>query len=146
MTPDDRHLQAAVGFLELGMALDANDEIEAIELARKTSSEVLAVRVEVFRALSKWDLMEVVARQLPFQQPDEPNNCITLAFDTRRVVNERPTNLYNLVCYAAVFGHLDVARNRLAEATKLEPACRKMALADPDLSPIHAELRRGQTG
>ena len=29
----------------------------------------------------------------------------------------------------------------LAEATKLEPACRKMALADPDLSALHDELR-----
>lgn len=157
MTPDERHLQAAIGFLELGMPLDANDEVEAIEPARKTLSEVLAVRVEVFRALSKWQLMEVVARQLAFQQPDEPQNFISLAFATRRaigvqealavlarVANRFPacaTILYNLACYAAVLGHLDVARNRLAEATKLESAFRKMALNDPDLSALHDELR-----
>ncbi len=156
MTLYDRHLQAAVGYLELGMPLDANDEIEAIEPEMKTLSEVLAVRVEIFRALSKWELMEVVARQLAFQQPDEPQSFITLAFATRRaigvqealavlaqVANRFPTCamiLYNLACYAAVLGHLDVARNRLAEATKLEPACRQMALVDPDLSALHDEL------
>ena len=101
--------------------------------------------------------MEVVAHQLAFQQPDEPQSFITLAFATRRAVgvqkalavlarvaNRFPTCatiLYNMACYAAVLGHLDVARNRLAEATKLEPACRQMALADPDLSALHDELR-----
>ena len=157
MTAYERQLQAAIGYLELGMALDANDEIEAIDPAKKTLSEVLAVRVEIFRALSKWELMEVVARQLAFQQPDEPQNFISLAFATRRaigvqealavlarVANRFPTCatiLYNLACYAAVFGHLDVARNRLAEATKLEPVYRQMALKDPDLSTLHDKLR-----
>ena len=157
MPPYDCHLQAAVGYLELGMPLDANDEIEAIEPEMKTLSEVLAVRVEIFRALSKWELMEVVARQLAFQQPDEPQAFISLAFATRRaigvqealavlarVANRFPscaTILYNLACYAAVLGHLQVARNRLAEATKLEPTYRKMALDDPDLSALHDELR-----
>ena len=157
MTPYDRHLQAAVGFLELGMPLDASDEIEAIEPEMKTLSEVLAVRVEIFRALSKWELMEIVARQLAYQQPDEPQSFISLAFATRRaigvqealavlaqVANRFPTCamiLYNLACYAAVLGHLQVARNRLAEATKLEPAYRKMALNEPDLSALHDELR-----
>ena len=44
--------------------------------------------------------------------------------------------LYNLGCYAAQLGHLQVARNRLAEAVKLEPAYRKLALADPDLATL----------
>ena len=157
MTPYDRHLQAAVGFLELGMPLDANEEVEAIEPEMKTLSEVLAVRVEIFRVLGKWELMEVVARQIAFQQPDEPQSFITLAFATRRaigvqealavlarVANRFPTCatiLYNLACYAAQLGHLDIARKRLAEATKLEPVYHKMALEDPDLSALHDELR-----
>ena len=99
------------------MPLDANEEVGAIEPERKTLSEVLAVRVEVFCALGKWELMEVVARQLAFQQPDEPQAFISLAFATRRaigvqealavlaqVANRFPTCamiLYNLACYAA---------------------------------------------
>ena len=101
--------------------------------------------------------MEVVAHQLAFQQPDEPQSFISLAFATRRaigvqealavfarVANRFPacaTILYNLACYAAQLGHLDVACNRLSEATKLEPAFRKMALTDPDLATLRNELR-----
>ena len=155
MTPYKRHLQAAVGFLELGMPLDANEEIEAIEPEMKTFSEVLTVRVEIFCALGKWELMEIVARQLTNQQPDEPQGFISLAFATRRaiglqealavlaqVANRFPTCatiLYNLACYAAQLGHLQVARNRLAEAVTLEPAFRKMALEDPDLTVLRVE-------
>ena len=61
-----------------------------------------------------------------------------------RVANRFPTCaiiLYNLACYAAVLGQLPVARNRLAEAIKLEPACHQMALKDPDFAALHNELR-----
>ena len=37
------------------MHLDANEEVEAIEPEMQTLSEVLAVRVEIFRALGKWE-------------------------------------------------------------------------------------------
>ncbi len=67
MTPFNGHLQAAVGYLELGLPLEANEEIEAIEPEMKTLSEVLAVRVEIFRALGKWELMRIVCRQLCHQ-------------------------------------------------------------------------------
>ena len=50
------------------------------------------------------------------------------------------TILYNLACYAAQLGHLDSARARLSEAIKLEPACRELALADPDLVQLRGEL------
>ncbi len=156
MTPLDRHMQAAQGFLELGLPLDANEEIESIEPAMKTLSEVLEVRMEIYRALAKWELMEVVARQLCRQQPDEPGWFIALGFATRRAVglqealavlatvaNRFPACgaiLYNLACYAAQLGHLDSARARLAEAIRLEPTYRKLALADPDLAPLRGQM------
>ncbi len=59
------------------------------------------------------------------------------------VANRFPTCatiLYNLACYAVQLGHLDFARARLAEAIKLESACREMALADPDLVELRGEL------
>lgn len=157
MTSYERHLLAAMGYLELGLPLDANEEIESIDPEMKTLSEVLAVRVEIFRALGKWELMEVVARQLTFQQPDEPQGFISLGFATRRAIGLQEalavlarvanrfqtcaTILYNIACYAAQLGHLQVARNRLAEAVKLEQVYRKMALEDPDLAPLRDDPR-----
>ncbi len=156
MTAFDRHLQAAQGFLELGLPIDANEEIESIEPELKTLSEVLAVRLEIYRALGHWGLMETVARQLCRQQPDDPRWFIALGFATRRaiglqealtvlatVANRFPacgTILYNLACYAAQLGHLNVARVRLVEAIHLEPTYRKFALVDPDLVPLRGQM------
>ena len=156
MTPFDRHLHAAVGFLELGMPLDANEEIESIEPELKTLSEVLAVRLRIFRALGKWELMGAVARQLTIQQPDDPEWFISLAFATRRtigvqealavlaqVANRFPTCadiLYDLSCYAAQLGHLTSARARLAEAIKLDAVYQDRALAEPDLVALYDDL------
>ena len=120
MSPFNRQLVAACGYLELGMPLEANEEIESIEPELKTLSEVLAVRVDIFRALGKWELMEIVARQLCHQRPDEPGPFISLGYATRRaiglqealavlatVANRFPTCaviLYNIACYAAQLG------------------------------------------
>ena len=162
MAPFDRHLQAAQGYLELGLPLEANEEIENIEPEMKTLSEVLAVRVEIFRVLGEWELMQGVARQLCHQRPDEPQPFISLAYATRRAVglqealavlatvaNRFPrcaTILFNLACYAAQLGHLDSARARLAEAIKLDEVCRQMALAEPDLAALHGEVRASRQG
>lgn len=156
MTPFDRHLQAAIGYLELGLPLEANEEIEGIEPEMKTLSEVLAVRVEIFRSLSKWEMMEAVARQFCALRPDDEQGFISLGFATRRAVGLQEalavlttvaprfpscaTILYNIACYAAQLGHLDSARARLAEAIRMEVGYKELALADPDLVPLRAEL------
>ena len=154
MSPFDRHLQAAHGYLDLGMPSAAHEEIESIEPEMRTLTEVLILRVDIFDALGKWDLMEAVARQLCRQQPDDPQWFISLAYATRRSVGvqealavlaqvanrfpEQAMILYNLACYAAQLGHLDSARARLAEAIKLDSAYRELALADLDLAPLRA--------
>ena len=156
MTPFDRHLCAAQGYLDLGLPLEAHEEIESIEPEMRTLSEVLAVRVFIYQALGKWDLMEAVARQLCRQQLDDPNWFVMLGYATRRAVglqealavlamvaNRFPTCatiLYNLACYAAQLGHLYVARARLAEAITLDSVFREMALTDPDLVELRGEL------
>jgi hypothetical protein len=61
---NERLLVAAQGYLELGLPLDANGEIENMDPKVRHVPEVLAVRVGIYRALEKWELMQVVARQL----------------------------------------------------------------------------------
>ena len=152
MTPFDRHLHAAVGYLELGLPLEAHEEIKDIEPEMRTRTDVLILRLEVFQALEKWELMRTIARQLCNRQPDEPDSFLPLATATRRAIGLQEalavlatvaprfptcsTILYNLTCYAAQLGHLDSARARLAEAVKLDSTCREMALAVPDLTPL----------
>ena len=157
MSPFARHLQAAQGYLELGLPLEAHEEIEDTEPELRTRTDVLILRLEVFQVLEKWELMRTIAQQLCNRQPDEPDSFLALATATRRAIGLQEalavlatvaprfptcaTILYNLACYAAQLGHLDSARARLAEAIKLEPRCREMALVDPDLEPLRSELR-----
>ena len=53
----EKHLSAALGYLGLGMAQDAWNELEDIEAKDGARPEVLKVRVEVCRALESWELM-----------------------------------------------------------------------------------------
>ena len=49
--------------MELGMFLDAANEIESIPPDQKNFSAVLGVRLEIYRAAKRWKLSEVVARE-----------------------------------------------------------------------------------
>ncbi len=156
MTSFDHHLQAAQGYLELGLYLEVHEEIEDIEPELRTRTDVLILRVAIFQALERWELMRAVARQLTLQQPDEPDWFLALATATRRAIGVQealaalatvalrfptePLIFYHLARYAAQLGHLDFARARLVEAIKLDSACREMALADPDLVALRGEL------
>jgi lipopolysaccharide biosynthesis regulator YciM len=62
--PDQRHWQAAVGYVELGMFQDANDQLEKIDPFNRAAPEVLAVRLAIYHGLKKWELMREVARRL----------------------------------------------------------------------------------
>jgi hypothetical protein len=57
-------LQAAVGFLELGMWREANDEIERLPPERRIATEVLMVRLRIYKAAVAGELEGVVRREL----------------------------------------------------------------------------------
>jgi hypothetical protein len=57
-------LEAAVGFLELGMWREANDEIERLPPERKFATEVLKVRLRIYKAAGAGELGEVVRQEL----------------------------------------------------------------------------------
>jgi hypothetical protein len=54
--PDQQYWQAAVGYVELGMFQDANDQLEKIDPFNRAAPEVLAVRLAIYRELKKWEL------------------------------------------------------------------------------------------
>jgi hypothetical protein len=66
---DLKHLTAAQGYTELGMWLDANDELEEIDAEVRHVPQVLAVRVKIYRALEKWELMQTAAKKLTEAEP-----------------------------------------------------------------------------
>ena len=78
--PDQQHWQAAVGYVELGMLQDANDELEKIDPFNRAAPEVLAVRLAIYRGLKKWELMQQIAKRLKEFQPDYVQWTISLAY------------------------------------------------------------------
>jgi lipopolysaccharide biosynthesis regulator YciM len=76
-------LNPAIGYLELGMFDEANEEIENLAPELKNSSDALTVRMEIYRAMKNWKLMEVVTRQLWKRHQDNPSFWNELAFASR---------------------------------------------------------------
>ena len=155
----EKQLQAAVGYLELGMLGEANDEIENLEPELKTSSPVLGVRLEIYRSAEKWSLMEVVARELWKRHPDEPDYWTNFAWAVRRsdsVVAARDILLeaverfpgdamthFNLGCYACQLGDIEQAKTRVGKAIELDAKFKLLALDDADLEPLWEEIEGG---
>jgi len=113
---------------------------------------VLRMRVQVYRAKERWMEMAEIARYLTEIEPDQPTHWtdrawaerrhigIPTAQDTLLIARDRFPQVgiihYNLACYAAVQGHLDDAKDRLARAIELEPTFKALALEDEDLKGI----------
>ena len=153
LEPDDqKHLTAAQGFAELSMWLDANAELEEIDPEVRHVPEVLAVRVEIYRALEKWELMQTVAKKLTECDPENPRWPLAWAFATRRAdsldaarrilteawkIHEKEALFpFNIACYMCQLGQVEIAKGMLEVAFRLDPKIRLCALDDEDLRPL----------
>jgi hypothetical protein len=81
---EQRHVTAAQGYAELAMYLDADAELDEIDPEVRHVPEVLAVRIHIYRALKKWELMQTVAKKMALYDPDEADWTISWAYATRR--------------------------------------------------------------
>jgi tetratricopeptide (TPR) repeat protein len=154
--PDRQHCQAAAGYAELGMLLEANSELDEIDPFNRAAPEVLAVRIEIYRGLQKWDLMQELAKRLTDFQPDDIHWTISLAYATRRadsieaakqvLLNAQPkfpndaAIKYNLACYFCQTGDIKTAKNYLKKAFQIDSSLRMAALEDEDLKPLWESL------
>ncbi|WAC18927.1 hypothetical protein OVA24_16975 [Luteolibacter sp. SL250] len=152
MEDGERNLQAALGYLHLGMAEDAAEELDLLPPHRAGDLVVLRVRAHIHSELHAWDALRETAARLTTHAPQDSQHWIWLAYATRRCRTVReaegilqdalrfhekePLIHFNLACYAAVTGRTDLARTRLAEAIRLEPSITAMAVEDPDLATL----------
>ena len=100
--------------------------------------------------------MQVVSEKLANYDPAEAQWRISFAYATRRAESiekareillnaldshpEEPTIHYNLACYECQLGNLSAAKQHLIDATKADQKFKLMALDDPDLEPLWAEI------
>jgi tetratricopeptide (TPR) repeat protein len=134
------------------MFLDADAELERIDPDVRHLPEVLGVRVEIYRNLEKWELMQAVAKKLAVDWDGEPHWWVCWAFATRRAESveaarrilqvaftnhSNSANIqYNLACYECKLGDLERAKFYLKQAFDLDKDLRSFVLEDEDLKPL----------
>jgi tetratricopeptide (TPR) repeat protein len=145
-------LEAAQGFLGLGLPMDAWDELEAIPAAKRGHARVLKVRLEVARALGKWEMVAELARHLATVDAGDVLHLVNLAEAERHlrgpqaalVVLEQATGLhpefaalhFSLAVELARVGRPVDARQALRAAFELDPQLRAPALDHPELARV----------
>jgi tetratricopeptide (TPR) repeat protein len=155
--PDQQFFTAACGYVQLQMFHEANEELEQIDPFNRAAPEILALRIEIYRGLKKWELMQVVSEKLAEFEPDNLQWTISLAYATRRAVSietakeillnaerKSPKDAvikYNLACYCCQLGEIENAKNYLRKAFEIDLNWRLRALEDEDLKPLWESLQ-----
>jgi tetratricopeptide (TPR) repeat protein len=150
--PDKQFFEVACGYAELGMYLDADSELEKIDPFNRAAPEILALRIEIYRGLEKWELMAQLAKRLTEFLPDDPQWPLSLAYATRRadsiqaakevllnVESKFPKEAiikYNLACYFCQTADIEIAKSYLKKAFEIDSSWRVAALDDEDLEPL----------
>lgn len=149
-------LRAAEGWLELGDWRSAEEELSRIRPELQDHVSLLKLRIEITSAAKDWERVVELAGLLIGHVPGESTGYLRRAFalhELRRTREAWDTLLpvagkfldewivpYNLACYAAQLGDLEVSRKWLDRAFKLGDAktLKLEAKRDPDLAPLWA--------
>jgi tetratricopeptide (TPR) repeat protein len=155
---DQRHLNAAEGWLELGNLLEADEELEQIAPENRSHPAVLEACWQIYAKAKKWEAALEVVSALAQLNPEDSLRWLHRSFclhelkrteeardNLLRVVDKFPDDAimrYNLACYECQLGRLEQARHWLEKACKRgDPKeIKLMALDDPDLEPLWREI------
>lgn len=155
--PSDLHrVNAAQGWLMLGLPAEAHAELRELTPGTETHPHVLDLQWQAFALQANWAAAFAIAEVLVRQHPGSPAGWIHRAYAARRMPGggiERAFALlrpaadtfpdnglipYNLACYCAQENRLDDAWKWYRQARSISnPAeLRTRALADDDLRPL----------
>jgi len=145
-------LQPFLGYVDLGMWQEANDELETLPNEFKTRQEVLSARLELLMAMHRWEDGANLAQSLCKLWPNHNEFYVRTAFclhelkrtvDAKAVLVNGPEQLkdeavyfYNMACYEAQLGNVKEAKRHLSVCFRMEKKFKAEALEDPDLEPV----------
>jgi tetratricopeptide (TPR) repeat protein len=155
---DQRHLIAAEGWLELGDAQEAAEELKQLSPENRDHPLVLGLRWQICAKAKQWDVALETASTLIQSAPEHPLGWVHRSYclhelkrteeardNLLRVVEKFPDDpimRYNLACYECQLGRLDKAKSWLQKALERgdRQKIRSMALEDLDLQPLWKEI------
>lgn len=153
-------LDAALGWLGLGLLADAQKELDALPDSARSHPAVLDVQFAVLGESNQWDDALAIAELEVSLHPDRPGGWIHRAFAARRrpggtieeayqlllpAFDRFPEEVvipYNLACYRAQQDHLDEAWRWFAIAVAFGDLknLKEMARNDEDLKPLWPKI------
>ena len=154
---DQRHLEAAEGWLELGLPLEAAAELAKITTLHQGHPDVLELRWHICAKEKQWPACMEIAATITQLAPDRVDGWIHRSFALHElhktqeafqqlflVVDKFPsvwTIPYNLACYAAQLHRFDEAKKWLEQALALDKkTVQQAAQDDKDLQPLWNNL------
>ena len=153
----EARLRAAQGYAELGMNEAAWRELEAIGRPSQRHLDLDVLQTEVVLLIKEERWQEGFLRSEAMRRigPECVQGYIHGAYCLHemgrtveahdllesgpRLLRKEGVYHYNLACYRAVLGDLDLARESLAEAIERDPQFRSTARTDPDLAALRSD-------
>jgi tetratricopeptide (TPR) repeat protein len=145
-------LRAAEGYAYLGLYRDALRELDQVNDCEQEERDVLIARIRVLLHLGRWQRAIRLSARAECLYHDEDEFTVQRAFalhqmdrseEAARVLLDAPDWLrrtgilhYNLACYEARWGNIQVARQCVQTAITLNSAIKKNARQDPDLADL----------
>jgi len=156
--PTRKHLDYALGYIELGLFPEAREELSRITAADRKLPAVLAVLLELAMAEETWTAVITLAPQVADTDPSNERPWIAWAYalrERRQIAEARDVLLrgaglisepsvlvdYNLACYFCLLGDLPEARRRLALVFARDPHWKKDARQDSDLAALYGQIK-----
>src|SRR5438874_640366 len=86
LPPDSHHVNAALGWLELGNPSEADAELAKVAPGLRSHPAVLELRWQIYAKAEKWDAAVDVATALIAALPDHAGGWLNYAYALRRAV------------------------------------------------------------
>jgi tetratricopeptide (TPR) repeat protein len=149
---DKRHLDAAQGWLGLGLWKEANEELE--QITSQSHPDVLGVRWDVYAAAGeRWkaclDIGEALVKLIPdraeawirrsfaLHELKRTQEALDLLLPAPEKFPENCTIPYNLCCYCSQLLRFEESKEWFKKAMAIdEQEVKRMAIDDPDLKPL----------
>ena len=151
--PDNLHLQAAQGWLELGSYIEANEELEKITPHLRAHPDVLEMRWHIYAKEENWSACVGIAEAIILIDPNRLDAWIHRSFALHELKRTQEafdqllpgedrfpkvwTIPYNLACYCAQLGRLEEGKAWFKQAMAIdEHTVKELAIDDSDLKPL----------
>ena len=157
-TAEAQHLQAAEGYIELGMFQEADAELRELDPACPIVEQTVVLKLCVYAGTQQWDKARELATKISAHDPDNAQWAIWSASAAYRLesveaakgillhaLETHPDNAnihYNLSRYETRLEHFKTARRHLARAIQLDPRFKLVAMNDDDLQPLWIKLNQ----